>query len=128
MSVLALSFFYPGGLINYEKFESDSILIAQREGAANCMTTFKLKENNKFSERSVCFGVSQITGDYELINDTIFFSNVVLPRHEKEYYKYAIIQPSRLKIINNNYDLVRYSNENDTTGHTLWIIKNEIID
>src|SRR4051812_30901123 len=62
--VLTLTLFKPFGFINFDKFEGNDILIAKREGAANCMTTFKLKENNKFSERIVCFGMSETSGNY----------------------------------------------------------------
>ena len=121
--VLAFAFFKPAGLIDFEKFESNNILIAQREGAANCMTTFKLKENNKFTEKNVCFGMTETKGDYKFINDTIYFENVELGRHEDEYYKFAVIRPSKFYKDNNHFDLVRYKDLNDTTGHELWITK-----
>ena len=53
--VLTLTFLRPFGLIDFDKLEGDNILIAEREGAANCMTTLKLKDNFTFSERSVCW-------------------------------------------------------------------------
>ncbi len=49
-SILILTTLKPFGLINFDKFSGKDLLIAQREGAANCMTTFKLKENYKFTE------------------------------------------------------------------------------
>jgi hypothetical protein len=125
LSVLSITFLKPHGLVDFDKLSGKDILIAQREGAANCMTTLKLKENNRFIERSVCFGISQIRGDFEILNDTIFFNNVTLPRHEKDYYDFAIIVPSKFRMISNNFDLVRY-HDNDTTSHSLWITKNEI--
>ncbi|WP_088656267.1 hypothetical protein [Geofilum rhodophaeum] len=123
---LAIPFFFPGGLINFEKFESESILIAQREGAANCLTTLKLKANKKFNERTVCFGITEITGTYNLKGDTIFFDYDSPSRQENESYKFAIIKNSDPNNKKHKGDLVRFKNNSDTTGIALWIIKNEL--
>jgi hypothetical protein len=93
--VLALTFYKPFGLINFDKLEGDNLLIAEREGAANCMTTLKLKDDFTFRERTVCFGITEIKGNYHLQNDTIFFDNVSVGRHEDEFYKFAVIEPSK---------------------------------
>ena len=124
-STLVLAFFFPNGLINFNKFESESILIAQREGAANCMTTLKLKEDNKFIERNVCFGITETTGEYRISGDTIYFENVYLGRHENEFYEFAVIKYDNKK---GKYlgDLIRFENHSDTTGIPLWITKNEL--
>lgn len=124
--VLTLTFLKPFGLIDFDKLEGDNILIAEREGAANCMTTLKLKDNFTFSERSICFGVTETKGNYHLQNDTIYFDNVSVGRHENEFYKFAVVKPSMFdnsKIIG---DLIRYKDLTDTTGHELWIIKNDL--
>lgn len=122
---LILIFIKPRGLINFDKLEGIDLFIAQREGVANCMTIFKIKPNNKFKERRVCFGVSEIRGNYEIRNDTIFFSDVNVPRGDKEYYKFAILQKSKYR---DEMVLFRYQNQNDTIGHELWITKNELIE
>jgi hypothetical protein len=124
---LGLTFFFPGGIINFEKFESNSILIAQREGVANCMTTLRLKANKKFNERNVCFGVNDITGTYYLKEDTIFFDYDSKNRQGKRYYKFAIIKNIGTNNTKHKGELVRYIDYSDTTGITLWIIKNELI-
>ena len=124
--VLTLTFLKPFGLTDFDKLEGDNVLIAEREGAANCMTTLKLKDNFTFSERSVCFGVTETKGNYHLQNDTIFFDNVSVGRHENEFYKFAVVKPSKFdnsKIIG---DLIRYKDLTDTTGHELWITKNDL--
>lgn len=126
--VLTLTFFFPKGLISFDSLEGKDLFIAQREGAANCVTTFKLKENNKFIERSVCFGMTEIKGDYTLKADTIFFINVQLSRYEDEYYKFAIIKPSDSKNGEILGDLMRYNSYSDTTRDVLWIIKNDLIN
>jgi len=123
--VLTTSFIFPHGLINYGVFESESVLTAKREGVANCMTTLKLKANNRFIERNVCFGITETSGDYRISGDTVYFENISLGRHKKEFYEYAIIATEEKK---GKYfgDLVRFENATDTTGNPLWITKNEL--
>ena len=122
--VLLLTYLKPFGLINFEKFESKDLLIAYKEGVANCSTRLKLKENGKFNERNVCFEISEISGEYVLKNDTIFFKNINSEQNEK-YYEFAIIK--KVNISNSNkIKLIRYNNQNDTIGNILWIKKNEL--
>lgn len=122
--ILGLSFLYPGGLINFSRLERDSVLIAQREGAANCMTTLKLRDDKSFIERNICFGVTETTGTYNIKGDTIFFEKVSLGRHESDFYKFAVIKNRETKSETYLGDLVRYKDYSDTTGIALWIIKN----
>lgn len=124
--VLSLTFFFPRGLINFDSLEGNNLFIAQREGAANCVTIFKLKKNNKFIEQKVCFGLTEIRGDYTLKSDTIFFTNVQLGRHEDEYYKFAIIQLANSRNTTILGDLVRYKSYSDTTRDALRITKNDL--
>ncbi|MGX7688144.1 hypothetical protein ACWA1C_13355 [Flectobacillus roseus] len=124
--VLTLTFLRPFGLIDFDKLEGDNVLVAEREGAANCMTTLKLKDDFTFSERSVCFGVTEIKGNYHLQNDTIYFDNVDVGRHENEFYKFAIIKPSKFNKDGKHFDLTRYESLTDTVGHELWITKNDL--
>jgi hypothetical protein len=124
--VLTLTFLKPFGLIDFDKLEGNNILIAKREGAANCMTTLKLKDDFTFNERTVCFGVSEIKGDYHLQNDTIYFDNVNLGRYENGFYKFAVIKSSKFNEDGKYFDLIRYKNLTDTIGHELSITKNEL--
>ena len=124
--VLILIYIRPDGIINFEKFQGNDLLIAEREGAANCYTSLKLKENKKFIEKSICFGVSEITGKYSIKGDSIFFSDVQLGRDKSEYYQFAVIKQSaseNKKIIG---ELKRFMNYGDTLPHELWITKNEL--
>uniref|UniRef100_UPI00404AC57E hypothetical protein n=1 Tax=Flavobacterium sp. TaxID=239 RepID=UPI00404AC57E len=123
--VLSTSFLFPYGFINLRQFEQEPLLIAQREGAANCMTTLILKANNKFLERNVCFGISETVGDHRISKDTIFFETVSLGRHENDFFEFAIINNKNDK--NNSFgDLVRFKNKADSVGVALWITKNEL--
>ncbi len=125
--ILGLSFFYPSGLINFTRFERPSVFIAQREGAANCMTTLKLIDDKTFTERNVCFGVTETIGTYSIKGDTIFFENISSSgRHENKYYKFAIIKNRENKYKKYFGDLIRYKDYSDTTGVALWIIKNDL--
>lgn len=120
--VLASVLYKPFGFIDFEKFEGNDLLIAEREGSANCTTTLKLKDDFTFKERSVCFGVTETKGVYHIQNDTIYFDNA----RGDEHYAFAVIRPSKFsnhKIIGN---LVRFKDVADTTGRELWITKNEL--
>lgn len=125
-TILCLTFFFPFGVINFDRLSGDDLLVAQREGAANCMTTFKLKDNKTFIEKSVCFGVAEIRGNYKIVHDTIYFENVELGRHKDAFYKFAVIRPSKFNNDNIHFDLVRFKDFGDTTGHVLWIVKNNL--
>ncbi|MBP1677215.1 MAG: hypothetical protein H6Q20_1774 [Bacteroidetes bacterium] len=126
ITVMVLTYFKPNGLIDFDKFQGKDILIAQREGAANCMTTIKLKDNFTFKERSVCFGVTEIKGDYRFQNDTIYFDNVETGRNKDKYYEFAVIKPSKYDKEKKQFELVRFKSLKDTIGHELWITKNEL--
>jgi hypothetical protein len=124
--VLSLTLFFPGGLIDFDRFEGKDLLVAEREGSANCRTTLKLKDDNKFIESIVCFGVEEISGNYTVSGDTILFTNIALGRSVEEYYRFAVIKTANYqnkKILGN---LERYKNFGDTVGEPLWIIKNEL--
>lgn len=101
-------------------------MIAQRKGVANCMTTLKLREDNTFMERNVCFSLSETTGNYRINNDTIFFENISLGRNESKYYEFAVIKEPEFKNKNGYGDVVRYRNYSDTIGVPLWIVKSSI--
>ncbi len=124
--VLTLAFFKPGGFIDLDKLSGNDLLIAVREGAANCTTTLRLKDSNKFSERSICFGVTDIKGHYEVKDDTIFFTDVVNYR-EGTYYSYAVIKPDSFQNEKISGELILYKDMNDSIGHELFITKNDLI-
>jgi len=120
---LILIFIKPYGWIDFDRLEGDDVLIAQREGAVNCMTTLKIKSNNIFREKDVCFGVSVTTGKYKIKNDTIYFLDVSIPKHKKDFYEYAIIKKSKFS---DEDAIFRYKNKNDSLGQELWIVKNKL--
>lgn len=124
--VLGLTTWKPGGFINWDALSGKDLLVANREGSANCMTTFKLKTGNRFTESVICFGVYEVSGTYLLKNDTIFFENVTQTRGKEPFYAFALIRPDRFTADTTSRLLYRYKNKADTVGHILWIRKNEL--
>jgi hypothetical protein len=125
-TVLLLTYFKPLGIVDFDKFEGADILIAEREGSANCLTTLRLKDDYTFKERIGCFGVSEIKGTFRVVNDTIYFDNIQLWRQEESFYKFAVIKPTEFDNSKIFGDLIRYKDLTDTVGHFLWITKNDL--
>ena len=125
-TVLLLTYFKPLGIVDFDKFEGTDILIAEREGAANCLTTLKLKADYTFRERIGCFGVSEIKGTFRVANDTIYFDNIQLGRQKESFYKFAVIKLTKFDNPKIFGDLIRYKDLTDTVGHFLWITKNDL--
>lgn len=121
MIILTLIFFKPFGVIDFEKLEGKDLLIAQSEGAANCLLTLKLKDNNTFTEKSVCFGVTKINGNYKIRQDTIFFENT-----NESYAEFAVLKNSTSKTDSQKLYLVKYENLKDTSRYRLAVIRNKI--
>ena len=124
--VLSLTFYKLVGIIDFDRLEGDDLLIAEREGSANCLTTLKLKDDFTFRERIGCFGVSETKGTFRVVEDTIYFDNIKPGRQEDDFYKFAVIKPSKFDNSKILGDLIRYNDLADTIGHGLWITKNEL--
>jgi hypothetical protein len=126
--VVCTTFLKPTGLIDFDRLADKDLFIAMREGAANCQSVLKLKDNNTFVARELCWGISEIKGAYAIKGDTIFFTNVKPGRGDNHYYMYSVIKKKN-KIEHGYYksvgDLVLYKDKKDTTGHILWITKND---
>jgi hypothetical protein len=103
----------PMGIIDWEKYESQNLLVADRIGTVNCKTIVKLKTDNKLKYINRCFGVDFHFGTYSFENDTLHFqlkrdlgymdklSFATLLKSEKDSSKY-----DRL-ILHENYDSKR---------------------
>ena len=123
--VLILTYCKPNGIIDFENWEGKILLVADREGAANCTTTLKLNSNNKISVRIVCFGISKISGDYTVKNDTIFFSNYSKGRHEFNY-QFALIRKNETQNKKILGELLLFTDMTDKHPDNLLITKNEL--
>lgn len=102
---LLLIIIKPTGIINFEKFEGKNLYFAQVKGSANCTSTIKLKQNNKFTYESICFGIEKTKGFYEIKNDTIHFKDF---DKRKFQFKYGKINSKF-----NTIDLFREKNDNN---------------
>lgn len=122
--VLILTFIKPFGIIDFEKFESKNILIAEREGVAGCSMNLKLKENKKFTAKSVCFGMTETIGQYEIKKDTIFFYDIKLGRGEDQFYKFAVLRPSKKFNNSKSFTLLCFKSKNDRIGQGLKVKHN----
>lgn len=124
--VLITTCFYPNGMINFEKLGANNALVAIREGSANCTSNLKLKDDNKFSLRTYCFGIDESTGSYHLQHDTIFFSQVSTGRREHEFYQFALIKPSVFRDSSKYSDIILFKNKSDTVGYIMLITTNDL--
>lgn len=93
--MLSLTVWDPNGLVDYAKFEARTVLTAHAEGAADCSNTLVLRSDHTFIERIVCFGLSETRGTYFIKNDTLFFEDVKLGRHQTTYDAFAILSISQ---------------------------------
>jgi hypothetical protein len=112
----------PYGIIDFEKMESKDVLLADREGVAGCQSYIKLKKDMSFYIKSICFGVSKVSGNYTLINDTIRFKTST-----PDYFKFGIIKPdTTISQIKKRDILYLYRSAKDP--HPLWmfITKNDL--
>jgi hypothetical protein len=125
VTVLALTYFKPTGVIDFDRLQGDDILIAEGEGAASCKTILKLKDDFSFRQRTVCFGVSEIKGHYNIINDTIYFKDVNIYGSEDYFFESAVITTDKSENPNLQY-LTRYKSKNDNIGDAIYITKNNI--
>ena len=69
--VLVTTALFPRGIIDFRKFEGPNLILAVYKGVANCTTMLEIKKDNRFIQRSICFGVDEFSGRYELKGDTI---------------------------------------------------------
>ncbi len=102
-----------------------TLLIANREGAANCMTTLKLRTGNRFTLRSVCFEIDKTWGSYLISNDTVYFKK---PRgyHDEDFYEFGIIKTSSFDWNKGGQEFFLFRNKKDTSEMYLTVIENNL--
>ncbi len=121
--VLILTAIKPRGIIDFDQLRGGNLLIASRKGVAGCTINLKLKDNNRFILKYYCFGVTQITGNYYLKNDTIFFKDVDMGRHEGKSFHFAVVKPNTSENIPAEMDIF---DVNNSFEEMLWITKNNL--
>jgi len=124
-TVLILSVVYPRGIIDFDKLQGTDVLIATREGAANCTTILALKGNGKFYVENICFGVYKASGTYTMQNDTIKFKYTG-DRDSLAVYSFAIIKPKALTDKTDLFDIYLFKNDGDSLPLGLDILKNNM--
>lgn len=124
LMVLILTYLKPEGIIDYDKLSGKDLLVADREGVASCLSVLKFKENNKFVDKSICFGIDEIKGTYYKNGDTLFFKDVIFRESGKKYDEFAVIK--LFKEANGIYfgKLISYKNKKDTVGIAFDITQN----
>lgn len=128
--VLITAFVRPTGLIDFDRLEGENIIIAEYEGVANCTTTLKLKKNNKFVLKKICFGTSDVKGTYTQVNDTVFFKDVKYFADEKEwFYDFALIERKEWMLYEKKYlgSVTLYKDRADTLGYALYITDYKVL-
>ena len=124
--VLGVTVWRPFGLVDFEKFEGKDVFVADAEGAANCHSILKLKDNKRFTFTSICFGVNKVKGTYSVTGDTIKF--VSFDRKEQHpKLKFAIVRPTKFFNSKIKSDVLMYFDDNDTVKRPLLVTMNEII-
>lgn len=109
--------FFPRGMINWDEIEGHNLLVASQESTANCTITIKLKENNRFIEKNVCFGVTTTRGTYTLEGDTVFFNSA-------GDYEYGVLH--RDEKTDTIAGMMVYRNKADTSGYPLSVKRDEL--
>ena len=110
------------GVIKLDKIYGKDVLIAGREGAANCTEIFKLKDSQLFFFESFCFGRSWSKGRYVVAGDTIFLKGTKDASNE---YLFAVIE-NESKTLPGRGLLWLYRNKEDKEPTFLIISKNEL--
>lgn len=111
--VIALTIYAPFGFVKYNWFMAEDILVANREGAANCMTNLYLKKDGTFLESSFCFGAEHRTGVFLKKNDTIWFAS------KHNFYEFGTIDTKQQD--NGHGYLYLYKSKQDTPPYFMML-------
>ena len=116
---LTTAYYFPTGLIPYDIFTEDDVLVAKYDGTV-CGSTIKLKKDNTFIEREICFSTRENRGWYEIKGDTMYF-NITNDTESDGFYKFGVIQK-----IHKTNKLVLFESQADTIGLYYSISNNEL--
>lgn len=115
---LILTGLFPTGLVNYENLLGEDLLIASREGAANCQMVMKIKKNGTFIHTSLCFGVDRWTGRHEIKGDTIKFKYTDTAKLANKF-AYGLIKFKESNEQVKSGRLLLFNEQNDTIGYPM---------
>lgn len=68
----SISFINPQGIVDWESYEGENLLVAKREGTVGCQEIIKLRRGNRFKYSNICFGTQFLQGNYQLKEDTLW--------------------------------------------------------
>jgi len=123
--VITSTYLKPFGIIDFQQFESKTVLEARKEGGGGCNILLKLYEDYTFKESESCFGASTTKGEWHIKNDTFYFGKVRNGTRVDEYYEKGIIE--KRKYDNSIEYLRRYLNSSDSIGMRIRVTKNKLI-
>jgi amino acid transporter len=110
---LGVTVWRPFGLVDFEKFEGKDVFVANAEGAANCNSILKLKDN-------------KIKGTYSITGDTIKFVGFDRKEHHPKL-RFAIVRPTKFLNSKVKSDVLMHFDDNDTAKRPLLVTMNKII-
>lgn len=127
--LLTFTFVYCSIFPNIIDFDSRiygrRIFYAFYEGSANCTVNLILREKNRFTKSSICFGITEEHGDYEIRNDSIFvtYDNTIGSNY-KAYLGVIIKDSNKHKDLPDKVYL--YNNDTLIRPLKLTVTKNEL--
>ncbi len=124
--MLTLTVLFPQGIFNFEKLEGKNLLVAIREGSANCTTSLYLRENRKFLFRSICFGIEETSGAYNVSNDTIYFTKSTTSNWGREFYAFGVIKQNINKNLPWSGQIDLFRNLTDSNNLFLPLVSNNL--
>ena len=122
--VLASTAYAPNGLLDFDQLEGKDVLIAGREGSANCSSTLKLKANGRFSTTIICFGIERTKGNYHIKRDTVFFEYDDDQRQD-DHYEFGVVDSNQISWAKAD-GMYLYKNRADKSPNQLTIVLNKI--
>lgn len=119
---LSFCFLFGGCMNNFKKLEENSILIAQKEGVANCMTYLYFQKDGNIIQKSFCFGIQTEKGKYEIKDSIInIYWDISKNRDESNTSKIRAHDIAKIKVykdrIGHTYKELCYYKNCDTLSY-----------
>lgn len=111
-------------LMEVVDIETNIVLKGARFYEVKQIETIKLKNNFTFKEKNTEYGLSEVNGTYRIVNDTIYFENVIKGKQEDVIYKFGVIV-EREYYTENKFALKLFTSKDDTLGFSYSLVGNE---
>ncbi len=120
-----MSYIFFPNIIDFDsKINGTRIFNAYYEGSANCTSSLILRKKQRFTYRSICFGITEANGNYKIINDTISLRYDNEP-NTKYNLIYAVIERKKNKLDKSSEKLLGFR-KNDTRALMMTITQNDL--